>query len=854
MKEDILKRAMFAMPLSKASRGSGIMAGFEEDINAMDEEDEMPSMARTPQNPEILMNNLRGDMRSVDARYEELAQMVGDEAAMATPPEVMAMLMGQMGQQAGIGALPQGAAMTPPPMPGAPPADPMAAAAPAAPPPAAAPAPAAPAPAAAPPAMPSGMGGAPPFPQGGVSQTPPAPVGMAVGGFLSKGAQALKGAIGRGAQGVEDLIGRGATRADEVLGNYTMSPQPTISPMMGLDGRPVYLHPRESFRQGPGGVIPPGEGSRLSDFATAGQSLQDFRSPTFTGGLKQGVGEARSALEAFSPRAGRVVDVAEKVARPVGAIATIAGLSQTDAAKRMFTTPSGSSSKDLAALVSQIPTGSGPGPAGRPAQKEETIIGSPYSPGTPNSLSRESRTNEVLAGGDDSFFDRASGDSAAGPAASSGTSALADSIKKAVGKRSYSDRVKEGYAELQPLFAEFLGEDKEAAKGNALLLIADAAFKLTKPSLTFATGLAEAVSDLPRGFASISAQDRDRALKVKSAALSGAMERVGAEDKYEQAMKIAEARALTDQLKQNKRYAHEIDLETIKGANAVNIKSLEEALKAGQIQTADAGVGLFEIKDGRGNFIKYALDDNAIKPGGPLHAIATSPNSLNRDSPFVDNYGPAPGTLVQDKAQRLKIQQNIASDDRNLALLAQAKDVVSKVYGPKAFTYDLVNNILVPIGLASPIVDVSDATLTLRNIFNQMGRESAGENGRVSNQGQQWARDTLKQLDNPTGFWQDSSLALNAINNRDAAIRNERYASGSQLGVGTDNLVMKTVPLGIQNDPFVIPADPKKEAVMVNWLKANMGSREDQSRVWVKFPDGRSVSLSPQQIRNLEIK
>jgi len=390
-----------------------------------------------------------------------------------------------------------------------------------------------------------------------------------------------------------------------------------------------------------------------------------------------------------------------------------------------------------------------------------------------------------------------------------------------------------------------------------LLLIADAAFRLagTTKGGSFAGNVAEAASDLPRGFASISAQDRDRALKVKSAALSGAMERVGAEDKYDQALKIAEARALAEDLKQTKRFAHEKEIETIKGTNQVQLKMLEDAQKGGRSKRINAGVGLFEIEDGYGNHVGFALDDNALKPGGPLHAIITSPNSLNPDTnPYVDNYGPAPGTLVQDKAQRIKIQQNIASDDRNLALLAQAKNVVSKVYGPKAFTYDLVNNILVPIGAASPIVDVSDATLTLRNIFNQMGRESAGENGRVSNQGQQWARDTLKQLDNPTGFWQDASLATNAINNREAAIRNERYASGSQLGVGKDNLVMRTVPLGIQNDPFVIPADPQKEGVMVNWLKANIGSREDQSRVWVKFPTGQSVSLSPQQIRDLKIQ
>ena len=32
MKNEILKRAMFAMPLSKESRNSGIMAGFEDEM------------------------------------------------------------------------------------------------------------------------------------------------------------------------------------------------------------------------------------------------------------------------------------------------------------------------------------------------------------------------------------------------------------------------------------------------------------------------------------------------------------------------------------------------------------------------------------------------------------------------------------------------------------------------------------------------------------------------------------------------------------------------------------------------------------------------------------------------------
>lgn len=112
MLEEILQREMFARPMSRKARNEGIMAGFEDDDEDEGEgegeegngEDngsleEMPPMARTPQNPEILMNNLRGDVRSVDARYMELAQMVGEEAAMETPPEVLAMLQMQLAQQ-----------------------------------------------------------------------------------------------------------------------------------------------------------------------------------------------------------------------------------------------------------------------------------------------------------------------------------------------------------------------------------------------------------------------------------------------------------------------------------------------------------------------------------------------------------------------------------------------------------------------------------------------------------------------------------------------------------------------------------------------------------------------------------
>ena len=124
MEDEVLKRSMFSKPMTKAARNTGIMAGFE-DEDMMDDmqpeapEEQMSPMARTPQNPEILMNTLRGDMRSVDARVQELAQMVGEQAAMETPPEVLALLQAQLAQQqapaaqGGIGGLPQAPGMPP---------------------------------------------------------------------------------------------------------------------------------------------------------------------------------------------------------------------------------------------------------------------------------------------------------------------------------------------------------------------------------------------------------------------------------------------------------------------------------------------------------------------------------------------------------------------------------------------------------------------------------------------------------------------------------------------------------------------------------------------------------------------
>jgi hypothetical protein len=173
----------------------GIMQGFMEDMeDELEDEDGLEgaaegaaTMERRPNSPEILMNNLRGDMRSIEARRDELADLVGYQAATETPEQVLAMLQPILAQGGGIGALPPSQAMAQGPQP---PMMPAQGAAPGGMPPGAPPM--VPGSEMAPPpdsggiaALLAGAGGPPGAPPGGAPAGPP-PMQMAAGGYVQR--------------------------------------------------------------------------------------------------------------------------------------------------------------------------------------------------------------------------------------------------------------------------------------------------------------------------------------------------------------------------------------------------------------------------------------------------------------------------------------------------------------------------------------------------------------------------------------------------------------------------------------------------------------------------------------------
>jgi hypothetical protein len=788
MKEEILKRAMFAMPLSKEAQGTGIMSGFdmeemEDDVDTNADMEDMPPMARTPQNPEILMNNLRGDMRSVDARYMELAQMVGEEAAMETPPEVLAMLMGQMGaQQAGIGALPQGQAMAPPgaqapagqaPGAGMPAPDQMGA----------------PQPAPAMPQggipMPEGMESAPPFSQGAE-----APQGYAAGGFV------------RGAQMLGSKASQLGSSANAALGRMFMAPQGISQP---------YL---ENVR-GPGGRF----------MAEQVQRGGDLLQPTFTQGLQQGA--ARLAEQ--YPRAAQM-------ALPVAGMLGLAAAPKGGASGQSM----GSS------LADQIPRDSLEELRARNIGDQAPAVSMSFDkPFTVADPSRYTATEQAPAAAPMAVPAAPSAEAAAPEADDLGAfitdklasfdkrqkdTGVAGAIKEAVKEKSKVDRIRDARAEYEPLFAEILGDDKESAKINALLLLSEAGLKLAgtrKP--TFAMALADAASGLPRGFAAIAAQERELGVKGKMAALQQAISDVDAQDKYAQALK----------------------LQVLEG----DYKILQEQAKqAGGGITEDAGMGLRVTKTKGGSFVGTGIDPNDPSVKSAINSQFTLRDT---DNPFVENRGAAPTTLVTDKTQRLELGKTLTSLENSLKTLDNLKSVYTSAYGPGAWFQDKVNNLLVPVdptGLVKPNFDTADATSRISFGLNSILKNiaSANDGGRVAVQEQEWVRETAKGVSDPTKFFADKELVAKQYGSLEATLRNARQQVLTQLGYEGNDYVMRTPNTGTQNDPFTIPADPAQQKTMFTFLGSTIGKLQDpRAVVHVRMPNGTVQQFNPTQLRAL---
>lgn len=846
MNPKIMSRPMFSGPKQDVNN-VGIMQGFAEDDGeemGMEPEQEAAPSDRSPNDPEVLMNNLRGDYRSVDARYMELAQMVGEDAASQTPPEVLAMLQMQMAAPAGgIGDL-QGAPGMPPAAPEMPAAAGGIGGLPQAP---QAPMPQAPMPQPQQ-AMPPGMAGAGPFPQGGAEQAPPTPDGLppahaVIGGLMTQAARFvpyLAEMGGQAAMGARMYGQQLATAArpyfeagNQALGRMTMTPQSTVGRMLGSDGLPVAVQGREALIRGPGGELMMGQGSK---FISNPQTVTGIRSPSLTEGLNMG---AREMLQRYLPAgsAGRASIGASAAGIPLAGAAVIgsgsgergvqpdsAAMQALDRINAQYVEQQKSPQMREVDRLNAISTARAeaernPARAVPPPPAMPPVAGPAVAaPAADTPITSEEGATAVVT----------PGATQAEPAVT--TDRLRTLLAPASTPADRISRIKTARDEYAPLFQELLGDTKKDTEINALLLLADAGLKLTRSTgRTPLQQIAEGASGLPAGFAALASQNRELEMKARQGALQQGITDVTEQDKAQRALQM----------------------EVLKG----DYRVILEQVKRGGGKVEDAGLGGRITVNPQGSFVGFGIDDKdpAVKT-----AIESRYTLRPTNNPFVTDRGAAPTTIETNKDERIKLGNTLRALDNSLSTLENIKGEYANVYSPGTWVQDKVNNLFVPL-LPEGMVPKSGVDLVASKTRINTGLSSilrsiatANDSGRVAVQEQEWARQTAAEVSNPTAFFQDPQLAAKQFVSMEAMLRNARQNVLTQLGFEKNDYVMNTPNTGTRSDPFVIPADPKAQEPMMRFLASTIGKvQNEKATVHIQLPNGTVQAFNPSALRGL---
>jgi hypothetical protein len=484
----VFDRAMFKAENKPMKADSGIMQGFDEEGEIPEDEMMEEVSQRKPNSPEILMNNLRGDMRSVDARYQELADMVGEDVAMETPPEVLALLQAQLAQQStGIGALPPGQGLSPPPMAaGAPPMP-----------------------------TPDMMGGMPQpgaMPQGPEGQMPQ---GFAGGGIASLGT-------------FSEGVAQAGRNGDTVLAHITpqqhqylteLGGGATVNPQTGL---PEHFMGMQAIPQMMTNI-----GTRAAPYlqqanVLAGRALYN---PTFTAPT---LNQSRTTLGTFGPKVAEGMEMYYPTFTQ-GIANSRVGQMISQGADRLAKTPAAAK---MGAAVMSIPGAAYIRDAFDNPNLSAANNNPPVIPGDP---ATGYKPPEDVVEGESTPIDYNNLPVAPGAAAPASEAEKNNQlIQEVARKKTRGERLDEYMAENVPIFEKYLGGDKEYNQAQALFVLADMGLKFAstrKPGDTFASAFARSAQGVPAGLSTIAASEDQAKRQIKSAALTSGLQALAAEDK-----------------------------------------------------------------------------------------------------------------------------------------------------------------------------------------------------------------------------------------------------------------------------------------------------------------------------------
>lgn len=799
MNSKVFERALFQAKNKPTKAKEGIMQGFDDMEDEEMESDEMMEdlSRRSPKSPEILMNNLRGDVRSVDARYQELADMLGDDIASETPPEVLAMLQSQFAAEqapAGIGALPPGQGMPPPPMPpgaGAP--------------------------------MPTMMGG----PEGGPPQPPqmppgmpmpptppagPAPQGFAQGGIASlpqSGALYERGTSYDGSDFQSGaVLERQGRNGDSMLAHLTPQQHQLLSTMGGGSTTNPKTGLPEHFLASAGPLLT-NIGQRASSAAQAANTFGGrLLNPVLTQPTLQ---QGRSTLGTFTPRTAEGLEmVYPSLTQRLGAATeparqAIANAPATAKMGAALTAIPGS-----AAVVNAM--GGGQTAPGMPMRNDGSDV--------PIMITRDSAGNQVFAqppvpAKPEPAAERTIVDEAMSPP--TGPKSVEELVAQQKGppeeKKKLENRLDAYMQENLPVFEKYMGGDKEATQIQALLLLADAGLQYaTTGARTPMMALANAAKGLPGGLGQLAAQETARKSQIAGAALTSGLQSIAAEDKAEALLR------------------REI---------------LKKAASSGEIIPTDLGAGLTSYRgkqgDDRGAVIDPKVSDSFIQSTYTPQVIKDDKGVVvGLNTPYARVTGTTSQTINTDKGTRERLANEIGRQEAALRSIDTAIKDYTTAFGPGAFITNLKNNTLVPVvPFLNPDVIAEKKRTQILTSFNTAAKAIArtGDTGNIAVAEQTAATSLLG--DKPGTFFADPETALARMLTVRTDIANQRLTTAQQLGWVNQDIQLEVPNLGTKNDP--IPVDK------LSYVK-NLARDNPKGQVYIMTPQGvQQVILSTLQ-------
>jgi hypothetical protein len=532
--------------MAPKSGSKGIMSGFDDEMEIEDYED------RTPENLEIIANNLRGDIRSMDERYLELAQMVG-ESAFETPEEVVALMQSQMGQQQ---QPPQSAAPAPTQQPGG-----IAALG-----------------GATAPQAPQGImqGVAGPVDQGPMEQPP---VQMAQGGIVHRqlgSPPTGEVAPGRRALGFMRFMEPGSIPDPRTMAPRSIPvPQVQVAPTIPMSG------------------LLTGEGAQFLQSGAARPGTLPQQIPLATR-LSTNVYEAMRNAPGFAREVGRTM-----MSTPQGRAAAVVGTGLTAALP--FLGGREQTVSDQVA-VSEVP--------GVDAQGRYTPVPLPTPVrGKTGDVERDigeppMRGKTGIPGIDVGVEDMVT---STAPVPTTTVPAPTPAKKEEVAApkaRGFKERVQDKI----DIYKDVLGDDKNMRQAQALFLLAEAALNVAgAPGRSTAERLAKGLKGLPAGMGALGAEQAKQDLSVRAAAVSSVEQEMAAESKQatQLMLKMADLNAKNADINTMAQYL--VDTASFTPEKAVQVAKLS---KAGGIKPNEAG----EMVDFTGRVISspYRLTDGDV--------------------------------------------------------------------------------------------------------------------------------------------------------------------------------------------------------------------------------------------------